>query len=424
LEFKNWSLIGGLKLIVIFKTVKPNNGQKKKLLWVSVLILDVHLHKESKLGILGGLVKRGYAPTLIAMRSHLLVKPENPKLRILSIPLRYFPVISPIMFTIAMFLFLPIYILVSKPAYIITDPNVSIFSFASVLLLSKLRRIKLVLDIRSPPVEISGFRGFLQTFSFINSILIAKKFFDGITILTSSMKKEVCERFGLSPETVGIWSSGVSLTKFNPEIFNLEKANLRKKLGLSGKFVVLYHGVFSSNRGLIETIEAMSIVKKTNCNVIFLLLGTGPSKKKLKDLIQKRKLQENVIIHDPVELLEVPKYIAMCDVGIVPLPNHPYWRSQSPLKLLEYLAMKKVVLLTSITAHQLVVRNELCGIYISLANSVEIAKSILYAYDNREKLEDWGKCGRKLVEEEYTWEKLASTFERYLFSIDNNVSKT
>ena len=412
-------------LMVTFKTAKPNNGpKKKKLLWVSVLILDIHLHKESKLGILGGLAKRGYATTLIAMRSHHLIKPENPKLHILSVPLRYVPVISPIMFTIAMFLFLPLYLLVSKPDYIITDPNVSIFSFASVLLLSKLRRIKLVLDIRSPPVEVSGFRGFLQTFSFIESISIAKKFFDGITILTPSMKKEVSGRFGLDPETVGLWSSGVSISKFNPEIYNLEKVNLRKKLGLSGKFVVLYHGVFSSNRGLKETIEAMSIIKNVNSNVIFLLLGAGPSDKKLKDLIQDRKLQDNVIIHGPVELAEVPKFIAMCDVGIVPLPNHPYWRSQSPLKLLEYLAMSKVVLLTSISAHRLVVGKELCGIYISLATPVEIAKSILYAYDHREQMEEWGKCGRKIVEEKYTWEKLASNFENYLFSLDNNVSET
>jgi len=407
-----------------FKTAKPNNSKEKKLLWVSCLILDLHLHKMTKLGILGGLVKKGYATTLIVMRSHNLIKTENPKLHILSIPLRYVPIISHIMFTIAMFLFLPLYILVSKPDYIITDPNVSIFSFASVLPLSKLKKIKLILDVRSTPVEVSGFRGFLQTFSFIASISIAKKFFDGITIITPSMKKEVCGRFGLDPNTVGLWSSGVSISKFNPKIFNLEKVNLRKKLGLSGKFVVLYHGVFSSNRGLIETIEAMSIVKKSNSNVIFLLLGTGPSDKKLKDLIQERKLQDNVIIHDPVKPIEVPKYVAMCDVGIVPLPNHPYWRSQSPLKLLEYLAMRKVVLLTCISAHRLVIGKELCGIFIPLATPVEIAKSIMYAFDNREKLEEWGNCGRKIVEEDYTWEKIASNFESYLLSIDNIVSET
>ena len=185
----------------------------------------------------------------------------------------------------------------------------------------------------------------------------------------------------------------------------------------------MYHGVFSANRGLKETIEAMSIVKKSDCNVIFLLLGTGPSSKRLKDLVQMKKLQDNVIIQGPVEHAEVPKYIAMCDLGIVPLPDHPYWRSQSPLKLLEYLAMRKVVIVTSLPAHRSVVGNEKCGIYISSANPVEIAKSIMYAYKNREKLEEWGASGRKIVEEAYTWEKIAANLESYLLSIDDVFSE-
>ena len=245
----------------------------------------------------------------------------------------------------------------------------------------------------------------------------------GITIITHFMQKEVTERYGLDLEKVGIWSSGVSLAKFNPESFNLEKVNLRKQLGLTGKFIILYHGVFSSNRGLIETIEAMSLINKKNTNIIFLLLGTGPFEQKLKTIIKEKKLQGTVIFHDPVDSAMVPKYIAMCDVGIVPLPDHPYWRSQSPLKLLEYLAMKKVVILTSISAHRLVIGKQLCGLYISEFNPIKIAESILYAFVNREKIEEWGKCGRKIVEKDYTWEKIATNFENYLFSIDDAISR-
>lgn len=404
--------------------LRKKNDSSKKLLWVSCLILDIHLHRETKLGFLGGLIKRGFKPTLITMRSQCLIKTKNPNLKILAFPFRYIPVISPILFAITMFLFLPVYILVKKPDYICTDPNFSIFSFFSVIPISKLLGIKVILDIRSIPVEVSGFRGFLQNFSFIESILIAKKFFNGITIITHSMQKEVFERYGLELEKVGTWSSGVSLTKFNPESFNLEKVNLRKQLGLTGKFIILYHGVFSSNRGLIETIDAMSLIKKKNTNIVFLLLGTGPSEKKLKTTIREKKLLETVIFHDPVESAMVPKYIAMCDVGIVPLPDHPYWRSQSPLKLLEYLAMKKAVILTSISAHRLVVGKQLCGLYISEFNPVKIAESISYAFDNREKIEEWGKCGREIVEKEYTWEKVASNFENYLLLIDNVISRT
>jgi glycosyltransferase involved in cell wall biosynthesis len=233
------------------------------------------------------------------------------------------------------------------------------------------------------------------------------------------MKKEICRRFNINPKRVGVWSSGVSTTLFNPENYVLEGADLRRKLGLTRKFVILYHGAFSANRGLRETIEAMSIVKRANSNVVFFLLGKGPVDHSLKDLIQMKRLQDNVIIHDPVDYAEVPKYIAMCDVGIVPLPNLSYWRVQCPLKLLEYLAMKKVVILTDIPAHRFVIGSEICGIYTKLSDPIEIANSIEYAYNNRKYLVSWGSVGRRIVEEKYTWAKVAKDLEQYLLSMDS-----
>jgi len=122
-----------------------------------------------------------------------------------------------------------------------------------------------------------------------------------------------------------------------------------------------------------------------------------------------------------VDYAEVPKYIAMCDVGIVPLPDLPYWRFQCPLKLLEYLAMKKVVIVTDIPAHRAIIGKEKCGIYISSVKPIGIAKSITYAYNNKEKLGKWGEIGRTIIKQEYTWEKVARDLENYLLSIDEKV---
>jgi glycosyltransferase involved in cell wall biosynthesis len=129
-------------------------------------------------------------------------------------------------------------------------------------------------------------------------------------------------------------------------------------------------------------------------------------------------LQDHVLIHSPVDYLDVPKYIAMSNVGIVPLPNHPYWRHQCPLNLLEYLAMGKVVILTDIPANRLVVGDKECGIYLSSVKPIEIAKVIEYAYDNKEKLGEWGKNCRAIIDKEYTWERVATNLEKYLVSIE------
>ena len=104
----------------------------------------------------------------------------------------------------------------------------------------------------------------------------------------------------------------------------------------------------------------------------------------------------------------------MCDVGIVPLPDLPDWRSQCPLNLLEYLAMGKVVIATDIPANRKVIGKSKCGIYVSSADPREIAKAIMYAYDNKDELKEWGSYGRAIINAKYSWKKVAEDFENYL----------
>lgn len=394
------------------------NSQKTSTLWVSFTILDAYLHKMALLNILRQLSELDINPTLVAVRSKNAYRIKEPRIHIVSIPIRSVPLISPIMFAIVLVFFLPVYIITSKTDFVIFDPGVHILGALPSLLFSKFRKVKFILDIRTTPVELVGFQGFLHRFWFSLSVLLAKKTFDGITIITSSMKKEICNEFGLNPCKVGVWTSGVSDTLFNPENLILEREKLREKIGLTGKFVIFYHGVFTATRGLAETIEAIRILIQKYPAVVFFLLGTGPVVAELRTLILNKGLQENVIIHDPVEQSEVPKFISMCDVCIVPLPNHPYWRHQSPLKLLECLAMGKVIILTDIPAHRSVVGEAKCGIYVYSVNPTEIAKAIEYAYNNKENLEEWGKIGRQIIKEKYTWQKVAKDLENYLMSVE------
>jgi glycosyltransferase involved in cell wall biosynthesis len=107
----------------------------------------------------------------------------------------------------------------------------------------------------------------------------------------------------------------------------------------------------------------------------------------------------------------------MSDVCIIPLPNHPFWNCQCPLKLLEYLAMEKVVIATNIPAHRLIIEGK-GVIYISSTEPAEIAKGIRVAYNNKEKLVKWGKYGRELVIKNFEWKKVAKDLERYLLLLD------
>lgn len=394
---------------------KEAHLKTKRIVWIGN-IPDSFLHKMAKIEILKPLAKKGHDVTLILPYSSIKYQIKDSKIKVISIPLRSLPVVSRIMFDVVLLFFLPIYVNASKPDFIITIPDGTIFGFLSTVLFKRLG-FKLVLDIRSTPVETFGLHGFFRIFRFNATVSMAKKMFDGITIITLLMKKEVCKRFMIDPNKVGVWTEGVSTSLFKYERYTHQRKALRERLGLSKKFVVLYHGAFSPNRGLMECVKAMSLVKQRCSNTVLFLLGTGPIVNDLKRLIREEKVHDNVIMHRVVDYEDVPKYIAMSDVGIVPLPNISYWRHQCPLKLLEYLAMKRVVIITDIPAHREIVENKDCGIYVSSTKPEEISKAIIHAYENKDELKKWGAAGREIVINKYTWEKAAKDLENFLLSL-------
>ena len=309
---------------------------------------------------------------------------------------------------------LPFYMIVRQPDFVILEPK-----FGSPILAFEFRlfprqlRPTLVLDIRSTPVEVNNFRRSLGRVAFNISVVAAKKVCDGITFATNGMKEEVCANFQLSSKSMQVWHNGVDIDLFQPQKFGA-RAEIRRRLGLSDKFVVFYHGGFRRRGGIVETIKAIRILKKDHPNIMLFLLGAGPGLTLYEDLIREIKIEDKVVIHKPVDYSEVPEYIAMADVGIIPLPDISDWRNQSPLKLIEYLAMGKTVIASDIPANRELIGEEKCGIYVSSVTPQAIAEAIAYAYMNKEKLDKWGATGRLIVAEEYDWRRIAYSLENFL----------
>jgi glycosyltransferase involved in cell wall biosynthesis len=385
-----------------------------RILWVGFLIVDLFLYGTTQLEILKNLARLGHSVDLLALYSRK--KPTSPhkEINIESFPLRYVPGLTAFFFAIIVMTYLPFYVVRKRPKFIIVEPDFSILVFLWKPLLNLLDA-KIVLDIRSTPVEVVDFRRYVSALWFNVSIIAGKKAFDGMTILTSRMKQEVCDDFHIDPSHVGIWTSGVSEEIFAPEKYDRDE--IRTELSWADKFVLMYHGSLGAHRGVTETIGAIEIAKKQIPNLLFFILGSGPALESMKKLVEEKHLDKNVIFHVPVPYEEVPRFIAACDVGIVPLPNLAMWMNQSPLKLLEYLAMKKATLLTDITMNREVVGNNVCGIYFSTATPMEIARAIIYSFDNRAKLAEWGDIGRTIIEEKYTWVRVAKGLETYLMQL-------
>lgn len=139
-------------------------------------------------------------------------------------------------------------------------------------------------------------------------------------------------------------------------------------------------------------IDVADRIKKCT-NIIFLLIGEGTEKEKIKNLIKIKKLN-NVILIDLIPQDDYINLTKQCDVGLVNLsekftiPNIPcrtlsYWKSQLPVLA----ALDKITDLKQIIES---INGGLC----SMTGDIETyIKKLMYFYNNPEQKKIMGKNG-------------------------------
>jgi glycosyltransferase involved in cell wall biosynthesis len=285
-------------------------------------------------------------------------------------------------------------------------------------LLSKagLVRTRFVLNILSAPVDRFGIRYSVSRWRYNFSVCWAKLFFDGIIAISDLYREDISRRFRISPERIGVCTSGVSADLFNPRAIDRRLAEeIKSRLSVGDRVVIMYHGVLSSNRGLQEAVEALAMLDaEERSHVALIFLGQGPAAEKIASLAQAQGVKDSVRLMEPVAYEEVPHWVSICDAGILPFPQIKWWRMSSPLKLLEYLAMEKPVILTDMPAHRAVTGNAACAFYIPDNSPSQIARAIRRVLSGKDVLGSLGKNGRQIVVRNYTWDRQAKNMLDYV----------
>ena len=269
---------------------------------------------------------------------------------------------------------------------------------------------KFVMDVRTLAVDLPGnWRGRLRQKRFETSIRLAFRYFDGLTIITEKMRRDLQKQVNNFEKKTCVWSSGVDVKLFDPD----NVVDLREKLGFKNRFVVMYHGVLSPNRGLLQAIEAIGMVKKSHPEVMLFILGKGSAQPELEEKVRKLGLESHVRIHPPVSFEEVPAYIMSAHAGILPFPDLDWWNTSSPIKLNEYLAMRKPVIVTDIAAHRAVLGKLECGFFVPDHQPHSLASGIKAVRAKAAELTKLGEIARNMAIEHLTWEKQAQKIRVY-----------
>ncbi|NWF75465.1 MAG: glycosyltransferase [Nitrospirae bacterium] len=369
--------------------------------WLLASFIDSKASKAPRIEILKELEKLGNKVFLVTS-----FKKEKPDLQVNVIYLKIIknPFFAKLSFNIKSFLYFSSKHNREEDTIIIIDQN-SIYAGVALQLLSKIifkKRLKVHFDVRTVPVEIRGLKGYLdRVFFWYIALFLAKRLLTSYSFIT----KTIQDVAGFNNKDCCIWSSGVNAEKFNPEQYPSKKKDI---------FILFYHGVVTPNRGLRETLKAVNLIKDKIPNFLFRIVGDGSDINYLKEYVMCHNLTKYVDFAGFVDYEKIPSFISQADVCICPLPDIPWWRVSSPLKIIEYTAMGKPCILTEIKPHQDYIPKGLNGIYwAGKGTPEEIAEAIMSAYNERKSFDNY-RQNLRAAALNHTWEKQATILYKYL----------
>jgi len=187
-----------------------------------------------------------------------------------------------------------------------------------------------------------------------------------------------------------------------------------EKYSLENKFVAIFGGNLGKPQQLENIIELAEKVTYLN-DVLFIIIGNGTEKEKIRKLVKEKHLS-NVAIYDTIPKKEFTSLLNLCQIGLISL-HSAFTIPNIPSKCLSYYNFKKPIL-ASIDRHtdlDKILSHTKSGLFAYADEPDTLKENFLKLYNDRELRHELGKNG-------YTYLKSNLTPNHIYKIIKKNVS--
>ncbi len=264
-----------------------------------------------------------------------------------------------------------------KAPDIVIGTSPQFFTACAAYVVSRLKRIPFVFELRDlwpesiRAVGAMGDSAVIRLFERIELSLYRKASL--IVSVTASFKRTLVKR-GVDPNKIRVITNGVDISRFRPRPKDPELEDL---YGLKDKFVSGYVGTHGMAHALETILDAAKIVQDNGGpGCLFLLLGDGAQKKRLKELSNDMKLN-NVIFIDSVPKDQVVRYWSLLDASIIHLKKTDLFTTVIPSKLFECMGMGIPILHGVAGESAEIVRRERVGVTFEPENARDLTDALI-----------------------------------------------
>jgi 1,2-diacylglycerol 3-alpha-glucosyltransferase len=254
----------------------------------------------------------------------------------------------------------------------------------------------------------------LPTYGFLKPAFLAKglaRFLDWLVVkvpnhfiaITQDLRDEFLRR-DVPQHRIAFVPCGVK-----PEMFDHANPDfLRARYGVAQRPIVMYTGINSTFQRIDYLLQAFGSVLKEEPSTILMVvspLAEDPDVARNRALADSMHIAENVIWVQGQTLRELPDYLAMASVAVIPRPNIP----GHPIKLLNYMAAGRAIVCFAGAAKGV---RHMHDAYVAKDHDVEeLSRGIIMLLRDRRLAEKLGAAARDTVTRDFDWRHLCVAIE-------------
>ena len=170
------------------------------------------------------------------------------------------------------------------------------------------------------------------------------------------------------------------------------------------KPIICAVSTFRPAKNLPYLLETFALVKKRIPAVSLWLVGDGPEREKLENLVTSLNLNSSVVFWKMRN--DIPIILSQSTIGVLSSIHEGF-----PNAILEYMAARLPVVATSVGGTPELVINNKTGILVPYDDSRKFSEALIYLLQNPEISKKYGEAGRHLVEKNFTLQQMVSETE-------------
>lgn len=230
---------------------------------------------------------------------------------------------------------------------------------------------------------------------------------DAVAVICHGLRHDLIRR-GIAADKILVSPNGVDMDLFGAP--PPPDPGFARSLGLDGADTVGFIGSFYDYEGLDDLIAAMPALLERRPKAQLLLVGGGPMEVALRAQAQASPARTRIHFAGRVPHGEVERYYALIDILAYPRKAMRLTELVTPLKPLEAMAQRKLVVASDVGGHRELIEDGVTGTLFPAGDPQALADALAALFERRGDWEGRRDIARAFVERERNW---SSNISRY-----------